>query len=109
MGEGRPAFGPTCTEFVYPECQHFDFANHGTIFHRNHFDIPKIVLSLLSFVVVCPDGELTLEINLIRFRVINMPNKLNKTGPERKLFFLDFRGQVKVFKPIFLRSQESKS
>ena len=85
MGDGRPAFGPTCTEFVYPECQHFDFANHGTIFHRNHFDIPKIVLSLLSFVVVCPDGELTLEINLIRFRVTNMPNKPNKTGPERKL------------------------
>ena len=21
---GRPAFGPSCTEFVYPECWHFD-------------------------------------------------------------------------------------
>ena len=20
----RPAFGPSCTEFVYPECWHFD-------------------------------------------------------------------------------------
>ena len=68
---------------------------------KNHFDKPKIVPCLLSFVF--PNGELTLEINLIRFRVINMPNKPNKTGPERKLFFLDFRGQVKVFKPIFLR------
>ena len=25
MGDGRPAFGPTCTEFVYPECRHFDY------------------------------------------------------------------------------------
>ena len=22
---GRPAFGPSCTEFVYPECWHLDF------------------------------------------------------------------------------------
>ena len=22
MGDGRPAFGPSCTEFVYPECWH---------------------------------------------------------------------------------------
>ena len=21
---GRPAFGPTCTEFIYPQCWHFD-------------------------------------------------------------------------------------
>ena len=21
----RPAFGPSCTEFVYPGCQHFDY------------------------------------------------------------------------------------
>ena len=62
----------------------------GVLNDWNHFDIkPKFFPCLLRF--VCPDGELTLEINLIRFRVINMPNLPNlpnKTGPERKLFFL---------------------
>ena len=24
MEHGRPAFGPSCTEFVYTECLHFD-------------------------------------------------------------------------------------
>ena len=24
MGYGRPTFGPSCTEFVYPGCWHFD-------------------------------------------------------------------------------------
>ena len=28
MGDGRPAFGPSCTEFVYPKCWHFD--NYAT-------------------------------------------------------------------------------
>ena len=24
MGDGRPTVGPSCTEFVYPGCWHFD-------------------------------------------------------------------------------------
>ena len=28
---GRPAFGPSCTEFVYPECWHFDIAAKSKI------------------------------------------------------------------------------
>ena len=24
MGDGRPAFGPSCNEFVYPACWNFD-------------------------------------------------------------------------------------
>ena len=40
---GRPAFGPSCTEFVYPECWHFDndaaskiedvLTEHGGLLH----------------------------------------------------------------------------
>ena len=26
---GRPAVGPSCNEFVYPECWHFDNDEHG--------------------------------------------------------------------------------
>ena len=44
---GRPAFGPSCTEFVYPGCWHFDngaLSEHGKLllvlplaFHLNFF------------------------------------------------------------------------
>ena len=40
---GRPAFGPSCTEFVYPQCWHFDngatsktddvLTEHGGLLH----------------------------------------------------------------------------
>ena len=43
MGDGRHAFGPSCTEFVHPECWHFDndatrkiddvLTEHGGLLH----------------------------------------------------------------------------
>ena len=43
MGDWRPTFGPSCTEFVYSGCWHFDngatskiddvLAEHGGLFH----------------------------------------------------------------------------
>ena len=31
MGDGRPTFGHTCTEYAYPECHHFDNDATGKI------------------------------------------------------------------------------
>ena len=43
MGDGRPAVGPSCTEFVYSDCWHFDndatskiddiLTEHGRLLH----------------------------------------------------------------------------
>ena len=48
---GKPAFGPSCTEFVYPECWHFD--NDATSKIDDVLTEHGELLNVLSLAVSC--------------------------------------------------------
>ena len=49
----RPAIGPSCTEFVYPECWHFEKGEIDNVFAEH-------VLPLTILILVSAPGPLAL-------------------------------------------------